>query len=273
MVPGLLLALREVLEGALIVGIVLGALGKIERRDLRPMVWWGAGSAIVISIIAGGILYAIGISFEGTAEQIFEGITMLLAAGILTWMIVWMHYHSRGVGETLAEDVREAAGQRGKRALFFVAFLAVVREGIELALFLTATFFAAGAQETLVGAALGTIVALLLAWLLFSSLVRLNLRHFFQVSGVLLVLFAAGLVAHGIHELNEAGIVPAVVEHVWNMNHIVDEASVPGEILKTLFGYNGNPSLTETLAYFAYFIAIGLLLQWQAITTAATQRS
>lgn len=273
MVPGLLLTLREVLEAALIIGIVLGALSKIDRQDLRPSVWRGAGSAIVLSLFVGGVLYTVGVSFEGTAEQIFEGATMLLAAGVLSWMIVWMHYHARGLGKTLEEDVRHAAGRQGQPAVFLVAFLAVVREGIELALFLTATLFATGAQATLLGAVLGTILALVLAWLLFSRLVRLNLRHFFLASGVLLVLFAAGLVAHGVHELNEAGIIPAVVEHVWNVNHIVDEASAPGEILKTLFGYNGNPSLTEVVAYLVYFVAIGLFLQWQQVKMAMSQPS
>lgn len=273
MAPGLLLSLREVLEAALIIGIVLGALRKINRQELKPIVWWGAGSAIAVSVVAGAILYFVGVSFEGTAEEIFEGFTMLLAAAILTWMIFWMHYHARGISKALEEDVRHAVGRQGKRALFLVAFLAVMREGIELALFLTATSFATGAQATLIGAALGMVLAILLAWLLFSSLLRLNLRHFFQVTGVLLILFAAGLVAHGVHELNEAGVVPAIVEHLWNVNHILDEASAPGQILQTLFGYNGNPSLTEVFAYLGYFVAIAFGLQRRQVGAAAAQGS
>lgn len=263
MIPGYLLALREGLEAALIIGIVFGTLRKIKREEFKPVVWAGTGSAIVISLIVGIIFYLVGISFEGPAEEAFEGITMLLAAGVLTWMIFWMHYHSRNVTTGLEADVRQAALQKGKRALFFVAFLAVVREGIELALFLIASAFSAGTQATLLGALLGLGTSILLAWSLFSSLLKLDLRRFFQATGLLLILFAAGLVAHGVHELNEVGWIPAVIEHIWDVNFILDENSFVGEILKTLFGYNGNPSLTEVLAYIGYYLAIFLGLQRQ----------
>jgi high-affinity iron transporter len=141
MIPSFLLALREGLEAALIVGIVLGALRKTQHEELKTTVWWGTASAIVVSLVAAVILYLVGVSFEGKAEEAFEGITMLLAAGVLTWMIFWMHYQSQNISASLEADVRQAARQHSKRALFLVAFLAVVREGIELALFLTATSF------------------------------------------------------------------------------------------------------------------------------------
>jgi high-affinity iron transporter len=108
----------------------------------------------------------------------------------------------------------------------------------------------------MVGALLGLGSAVLLGWGLFASTARLNLRRFFQVTGVLLILFSAGLVAHGVHEFNEAGLIPAVIEHVWDANPIMDENGALGSVLQTLFGYNGNPSLTEMLAYFAYFVSI-----------------
>jgi len=152
--------------------------------------------------------------------------------------------------------VNRATSAGGGRALFGLAFLAVVREGIELALFLTAATFASDAQSTILGTLLGLGVAILLGWGLFASTVRLDLRRFFQVTGFLLILFAAGLVAHGVHEFNEVGWIPSIVEHVWDANPILDENSTLGSLLKALFGYNGNPSLTEVLAYFAYFILI-----------------
>lgn len=263
MIPGFLLALREGLEAALIVGIVLGVLNRTRHEELKPTVWWGTISAIVVSLVAAAILYLVGVSFEGKAEEAFEGLTMLLAAGVLTWMIFWMQHQSRNIGANLEAEVRQAARQYSKRALFLIAFLAVVREGIELALFLTATSFATGAQQTIIGALLGLGAVTLLAWMLFSSLVKLNIRRFFQITSISLVLFAAGLVAHGVHELNEAGWIPAIVEHVWDMNHIINEKAFGGEILKTLFGYNGNPSLTEVVAYAVYFLILFLGLQRQ----------
>jgi len=111
------------------------------------------------------------------------------------------------------------------KALFSLAFLAVLREGIELSLFLTAATFTTDAQQTVIGAVLGLFSAVLLGWALFATTIRLNLRRFFQVTSILLILFAGGLVAHGVHEFNEVGWIPAIVEHVWDINGILDENS------------------------------------------------
>jgi high-affinity iron transporter len=266
MLPTYLLSLREGLEAALIIGIVLGALTKIRRSDLSPAVWLGTLSAVGVSILTAVLLTTFGMSLEDEAEQIFEGVTMLIAAGILTWMIFWMSKQARYLKSELEAGVNKAAASTGKRAMFWVAFVAVVREGIELALFITAAFFAGDQSQittniiqTLAGTILGLGTAALLGWTLFATTVRLDLRRFFQVTGILLILFAAGLVAHGVHEFNEVGWIPAVVEHVWDVNTIVDENSLPGQLLKTLFGYNGNPSLTEMIAYFAYLAVVTVL--------------
>ena len=266
MLPTYLLSLREGLEAALIIGIVLGALSKIRRTDLSPAVWLGTLSAIGISVLTAVILTAFGMSLEEEAEQIFEGVTMLIAAGILTWMIFWMRKQARFLKGELEAGVNKAAATTGRRAMFWLALVAVVREGVELALFITAAFFAgeqsqltSNITQTLAGTILGLGTAALLGWTLFATTVRLDLRRFFQVTGILLILFAAGLVAHGVHEFNEVGWIPVVVEHIWDVNAIVDENSVTGQLLKTLFGYNGNPSLTEMIAYFAYLVVVTIL--------------
>jgi high-affinity iron transporter len=265
MLPSYLLSLREGLEAALIIGIVLGALRKIHRTDLSPALWIGTLSAVGVSVLAAILLTLLGLSFEGRAEKIYEGITMLLAAGILTWMIFWMNSQAKNIKNELEEGVNKAAAhyETGKRAIFWLAFFAVVREGVELALFITAAFFAGSSENittntilTLTGVVLGLGTSILLGWSLLAATARLNLQRFFQVTGYLLILFAAGLVAHGIHEFNEAGWIPNIIENVWNMNAIVDEKSMLGELLKTLFGYNGNPSLTEIIGYLAYLASM-----------------
>lgn len=258
MLPSYLLTLREGLEAALIIGIVLGALRKTNHTQLSPTVWAGTISAVALSIISGIALTNFGLSLEGSVEKVFEGVTMLLAAAILTWMIFWMQHQSRSLHGELEDSVRQAASGTGKRALFLLAFFAILREGIELALFLTAATFASDARQTLLGVAFGFASAILLGWAIFASTVRLDLGRFFKVTSVLLVLFAAGLVAHGIHEFNEVGWIPSGIENLWNINPILDENSAFGAMLKALFGYNGNPSLTEALAYIAYFAAIVL---------------
>jgi high-affinity iron transporter len=256
MLPSYLLSLREGIEAALIIGIVLGALRQMRRMDLFPAVWIGVISASLLSMLAGILLAMLGLSFEGKAEAIFEGLTMLLAAGVLTWMIFWMSRQARNIKSELESGVHKAAFEGGRRGLFALAFLAVLREGIELALFLVASVFASDVQQTSIGTFLGLGTAILLGWSLFATTVRLDLRRFFRVTGFLLILFAAGLVAHGVHEFNEATVIPTVIEHVWNVNPILDENNMLGSMLKALFGYNGNPSLTEVLAYLAYFVAI-----------------
>ena len=262
MVASFLLSLREGIEAALIIGIVLGALRKLNRSEMAPTVWYGTLSALFVSLITGVVLTAFGLSLEGAAEQIFEGVAMLLAASVLTWMIFWMNRQARSIKGELEAGVNRATSIGGTRALFSLAFLAVVREGIELALFLTAATFASNPQSTILGTLLGLGIAILLGWGLFASTLKLDLRRFFQVTGFLLILFAAGLVAYGVHEFNEVGWIPSVVEHVWNLNPILDENSTLGLMLKALFGYNSNPSLTEVMAYLSYYFAIFFGLHW-----------
>jgi len=256
-----LLSLREGLEAALIIGIVLGALRKLHRPGLTPTVWAGAFSAILVSLLAGIGLYAIGFELEGPAEMVFEGLTMLLAAGVLTWMIFWMSRQARNIKGNLEAGVSKTVTAADKRGLFWLAFLAVVREGIELALFLTAAAFAATAQSTVIGALLGVSAAALLGWSLFASTLRLDLRRFFRVTGILLILFSAGLVAHGVHEFIEAGILPALIDPLWNLNVLLPGTSFIGTVLGTLFGYSPDPSLTEMLAYFGYLAVVLVALR------------
>ena len=254
-----LITLREGLEAALIVGIVLGVLRKLGYADRSKPVWAGVLVAIVVSVIAGVALNALGVAFEGRGEEIFEGVAMLLAAAVLTWMIFWMQRQGRQVQAELELDVRRATATGSAWTLFSLAFVAVAREGIETVLFLTAAAFSATPAQTLVGGALGLLVAVVLGWMMFAAGNRLNVRAFFRTTSVLLILFAAGLLAHGVHELQEASLLPTLIEHVWDMNHLLDERGTVGTFLKALLGYNGNPSLIEVIGYLGYFFVIYLV--------------
>ncbi|HDQ73870.1 MAG TPA: high-affinity iron transporter [Chloroflexi bacterium] len=258
MIAALLITLREGLEAALIVGIVLSVLRKLKRTDQSRPVWVGVAAAIAVSIVAGLALNALGVAFSGRGEEIFEGIAMLVAAGVLTWMIFWMQRQGRHVQAQLESDVRQAVTVGSAWALFSLAFVAVLREGIETVLFLTAAAFSATPAETLFGGALGLAIAVVLGWLIFAAGKQLDIRAFFRVTSILLILFAAGLLAHGVHELQEAALLPTFVKHAWDVNFILDENSTVGAFLKALFGYNGNPSLLEVISYVAYFAVIYL---------------
>ena len=261
MLPSYLLSLREGIEAALIVGILLGAVRQMKRADLVRVVWFGTISAAIVSILAAVLLTIFGLEMKDPGEAIFEGFTMLIAAGLLTWMIFWMSSQSRTLKSSLEADLHRAS-KLGQRAIFFVAFIAVLREGIELALFLTASVFVSTSLQTLVGALLGLGTAILLGWSFFASTVRLDLRRFFQVTGVMLVIFAAGLFALGVHAFTEIHWIPSIVDRVWDLTAFISQESTLGQLLGALFGYNPSPTLSEMIAYFAYFVAIGLGLQW-----------
>jgi high-affinity iron transporter len=265
MFASFLITLREGLEAALIVGIVLSVLRKLDRGNRSKPVWLGVGAAALTSIVVGLILSALDVAFEGHGEEIFEGTAMLLAAGVLTWMIFWMQRQGKQVQADLERDVRRAVSAGSAWALFSLAFVAVVREGIETALFMTAAAFSTTPAQTLIGGLLGLMIAVVLGWLIFAAGKQLNVSAFFRGTSVLLILFAAGLFAHGVHELQEAGLIPVIVEHVYDINSILDEKGTAGTFLQALLGYNGNPSLLEMLAYVAYFVVIGILT-WRGWT-------
>ncbi|MGC8828030.1 MAG: FTR1 family iron permease, partial [Anaerolineae bacterium] len=150
-----------------------------------------------------------------------------------------------------------AARQDEWWGLFALAFIAVVREGIETVLFLTAAAFQANSQQVIAGGLFGLGIAIGIGWLLFAAGRRINIRIFFRATGILLLLVAAGLLAHGVHELQETSLLPTFIEHLWDINPVLDENGPLGSFLKALFGYNGNPSLLEVIVYTAYLLVVG----------------
>lgn len=256
MISSLLLSLREGLEATLIIGIVLGALHKTKRSAYSRIIWAGVACAAILSVLFALFLRAIDEELTGTTEQIFEGVTLLLAAGVLTWMIFWMRNQSKSMKSYLESNVNRTTDLGGGGALFLLAFIAVLREGIELALYLTAISLNSDGFQMVIGTTIGLLGAFILGYLIFATTLRLNLRRFFQVTSALLILVAAGLIAHSIAEFNEAGIIPAIINPIWNLNPFLDDHSTLGTIFSTLFGYHGSPSLTEVLGYSGYILAI-----------------
>ncbi len=259
MLIGFLLALREGLEAALVIGIVVGALRKVDRPDLRPAVWSGSAAAILVSFVAALFLHLLGAEFEGRAEQIFEGSTMLVAVAFLTWMMLWMRQAKGSNPRKLSDQIQKAANQGAPRLLFGLAFLAVVREGLELALFLTASALAGSALAITVGAAIGLAASASLGLVIYLTSRKLSLKQFFQATNVFLILFAGGLVSHAMHEFIQAGLAPALLQPVWNLSRFLSDQSVLGQTFGTLFGYTSAPSLTEIIVYVG-FLALILLL-------------
>ena len=254
----LVIALREGVEMAIITGIVLAYLTQVGARRAHRWVWLGAGAAAVVSLGFLAILIALDAEFTGATEQIFEGVTMFLAAGFLTWMIFWMLRQSRHLKGELQRGVQEAlAGGGAAWGVFALVFFAVVREGVETALLL----FAAPGQGKLLGTLIGLAIALGIGVLIYAFGRRINLGTFFRVTGVVLVLFAAGLVTHGVHEFVEAGLV-AGGPTLFDLSGTLPDRDGAGAILRALIGYSADPTLLEGIAYVAYYLVA--LVLWKS---------
>lgn len=257
------IALREGIEAALIVSILLAYLRQLGRTDRAAVVWWGTALAVFVSLAIGTTIFVVGAEFEGTAEAIFEGLVTLTAVVVLTWMIFWMRRQGSRIRAELHEKV-DTALLAGGAALAVLAFFAVLREGIETALFLFAAaegtaVGSGGVEAQLVGAALGLALAVVLGILLFRGAIRLNLRAFFRITGLALIVIAAGLFAYGIHELQEAGWFPFFESAAFDVSATLPDDSGLGAILRGLVGYNADPTTLEVIAWLAYIVVVGAL--------------
>lgn len=251
----LIIALREGIEMTLIAGIVLAYLTQIGARRAHRWVWAGIGAAAVVSLGFLGILNLLNAEFEGRTESVFEGVAMLLAAAFLTWMIFWMLRQARYLKTELHRAIQETlAGGGAAWGIFFLVFFAVVREGVETALLL----FSAPGEGKLLGSVIGLAAAVAIGVVIYAFGRAIDLRTFFRVTGVILVLFAAGLVTHAVHEFVESGLVAGGPELFDLSAWLPDDAGVGG-LLRTLFGYSADPTLLEGVAYVAYY-AVALVL-------------
>jgi high-affinity iron transporter len=270
MIPSFIISFREVLEAALVVGIILSYLVKTKQTKHNKVVFYGVISGILASIIGAILFTNIAGGFTGRAEKIFEGVTMLAGAFLLTTMILWM-MRQKHIAKEIEQRVATEIKTTHKFGLFALVFIAVLREGIETVIFLSAASFVSS-SNTMIGALAGIIAAVLLGYAIFLGSMKINLNKFFSITSILLILFAAGLVAHGVHELQEAKIISTIKEQVWDINPpIYSDGSYPilhergyfGSILKSLFGYNGNPSFIEILSY-AFYLGLVFVL-WKNV--------
>jgi high-affinity iron transporter len=247
-----LVTTREGLEASLIVGIVLAYLAKTENQRYFRVIWLGTAAAIALSVMLGAALFFTIGELDGRGEMLFDGFAMLAAVAVLTWMIFWMRKQARNIKHELEEKLQSAIVAGSAAGLASVVFFAVLREGWETALFIFAVGESSTPLATGIGAVVGLAVSISLGVALYMGSRRLNLRQFFTVTGILLIVFAAGLLAHAVLEFQEAGVLPVTVEHVWNTNAFVSENSHVGKFLTALLGYNGDPSLLEVTVWFGY---------------------
>ncbi len=260
MIASFVITLREGIEAVLVVAVVLAYLRKVGAQALHRPVYLGILFGILASIAVGSLFILLSVEFKGVGEQIFEGSTMFIAAIVLTTMILWMRNNTRAYSQGLKEKVQAALTSKQTLGLTALVFVSILREGIETVLFLGSASFTSEGLQTVIGGTLGLVVATVLGLAIIKYSVKLNLKAFFNITGVFLVLFAAGLVARGLGEFHEAGIVPAGIEHVWNTSAILSDTGTLGETMSALFGYVSSPSLVQVLGYAGYwvFVAVGI---------------
>lgn len=254
-----LVGLREGLEASLVVVILVAYLVKSGRRNLLPMIWLGVAAAVAVSLAFGALLTygPKGLTFE--AQEAIGGGLSIVAVGFVTWMIFWMARSARTLSGDLKGHVDRAA-EASRASLVVVAMLAVGREGLETALFLWAATQAASSgtgssTAPLTGAALGIATAVVLALLFYKGALKLNLSKFFTWTGGFLILVAAGVLAYGVHDLQEARILPGLNNLAFDVSDTIDPSSWLGTLLKGTFNFSPATTWLE-LAVWVTYVAI-----------------
>jgi len=263
MIPTFVIALREGVEASLIVGIIAAFLVKEGRRDALRQMWAGVAVAIALCVSVAVILRVVGQDLPEHQQAGLETTIGLVAVSAVTYMIVWMRRHARGIKATLEGDAASALASGSTMALVAMAFLAVLREGFETSVFLLAAFqdatdtTAAGA-----GAVLGLIAAVAIGLGLYRGGVRINLTRFFRITGLVLVFVAAGLLATAVHTAHEAGWLNGLQGQAVDLTWLVQPGTVSGSLLTGMLGLQPSPTVGEALAYLLYAIPMALYVLW-----------
>jgi high-affinity iron transporter len=249
--------LREGVEASMIVAILLAYLNRLGRRDHFRDVFLGVGAALLLATAVGVAVYATVRQYDGSRGQtIFETVTYLLAAAVLTYMTFWMRNHARSLSKELRSRAEAALDGKARWGLGLLAFQAVGREGLETVVFTLAIVFSTSSAHALSGAVLGLAGSLGIAFVIYRLGHKLNLSRFFTVVGVLLMVFAAGLLADAIQNLQELGWLPVLDLPMWHTGHLLSEDSAFGDLLHSFFGYSDSPTPLQLLVYVAYLAIV-----------------
>jgi len=273
MLANYLIGLREGLEASLVIGILLAYLVKVERRDLMPAVWGGVLAAASISIGFGALLTFGPSNLSFQAQEAIGGTLSIVAVGLITWMIFWMARMARTMRAELHAKLDQAVNA-GVMAVFVVAILAVGREGLETALYLWVGAQAAQTSSVLplLGAVLGLATSFLVGWAIYRGALRLNLRTFFAWTGVFLIVVAAGVLAYGVHDLQEAGILPGVNNLAFDVSGTIPPSSLIGTVLKGVFNFSPATTWLQAIVWVAYIVPVMFLFVRQVWGSAPPAR-
>lgn len=259
MLANFLIGLREGLEAALVVGILIAYLKKINQADKTRVIWWGVFAAVALSIAFGSFFTISSVHLEGDSEKIVAGTLSLVAAALITWMVLWLGKKARFLKAELEGSIDRALAT-GAASLFALAFFAVGREGLETAIFIWNGAMASDdATLTVVGTFLGLGVSVLAGWLLYLGALKLNLAKFFRYSGIALIFVAAGMLSYAIHEFQEINWIPGDANKLYDISDIISKESILGSVLKGLVNFTPTPSVIQAIGYTLFVLVVGFL--------------
>ena len=255
MLNAFIITLREGVEIAIVLAIILAYLKQLGQMKESGKVWLGAGAAALISVLAAvGIFFILGTTEIEGFQAIFEGTLKILAVIMLTWMTIWMKRQGGNIGGELKRKIQVALSHGSVWALASLAFISVLREGIETVLFIVGSAQKTSALATVSGSMLGFGGAAVLGYILYRGTHRIPLKSFFMAMSVLLIIMAAGLLAGGIHEFQELHMIPVGIEQIWSTKRLLNQESMIGSLIKSIFGYTDSPNLVQVIAYWIYLI-------------------
>ncbi len=295
-IASFLIGLREGLEAALVVGILVAYLSRVGRRDVLPRLWVGVGLAVALALGIGAVLTFGAYSLTFEAQEPIGGLMSLLAVAMVTWMIFWMQRTARSLKSNLESEIARALAAGGLWGIVAIGFVSVAREGIETTLLLWSMLQSFGnAPSALIGALVGLITAVLLGWLLARGMVRLNLRVFFTWTGAFLVIVAAGVLAYAIHDLQEAGALPGPYTTAATIDPATGSVAIgwpgfpfgwafdvsaqipPGgplaAILQATVGFMPQMSWLQVIAWVVYLAVVGTIFVRDALAGRPPRRS
>ena len=259
-----IIALREGLEACLIVGILVAYIVKTDRKGYLKPLWTGVAAAVVLSIALGAFLTLTSVSLSERGQELFAGVTSFIAVGLVTWMVFWMKRTARTLRNELHGKL-DTAVATGPLALAGVAFIAVIREGLETSLFVYTNFQTSAdvnsstvdsVTSSTIGLILGFALSITLGYLIYKSAIRLNLSKFFTYSGVALIIVAAGVLSYGIHEFQELGYLPCEKAFAWDVTSVIAKDSVLSAFLSGTIGFDTTTSWLQLGVYVLYLGAV-----------------
>ncbi len=267
-----LIGLREGLEAALIVSILVAYLVRTGNARRLPPLWAGVAGAIALSLVFGAVLTFTSRHLSFETQEAFGGFLSIVAVGFVTWMVFWMRRTARNLSKELRGRL-DVALAIGGGALALTAFLAVGREGLETSLFIWSAVQATGqSTQPVLGAALGLVTAVVLGYLFYKGAVKINLARFFTWTGAALVVVAAGVLAYGVHDLQEAGVLPGLDSFAFDVSAAIPPDSWYGTLLKGTINFSPATTVLQAVVWVAYIVPVGFLFLRPARATAPRLR-